>query len=265
VLNAGLFSAIREAGIFSADPDIGLGAFKILQNTRVLADTRLEIDNPKALANYYELLLAILKVITAIVLSQGPQNDQTISQARHFLEEYRSTIVSIFKRCAGIGGAADGNRETLESLVNNFTVLISAAGFLDVRTAVNIVYGLLLNLTERIRDSGAQIGPSSIFLSLVRTRLCSPSRHVEYPRGNECRQEPDASLERTIACKRNQSLLLQNAQRLMLCSSFPHSPKSLLPVLSSLNKMLPKHLPASESLALRVAPFCSSGNVFDVF
>lgn len=75
----------------------------------------------------------MLKIITAIVLSQGSQNEQTISQARHFLEEYRSSIVSIFKRCAGIGSAVKANREVLEALVDNFTVLISAAGFLDVR------------------------------------------------------------------------------------------------------------------------------------
>lgn len=85
------------------------------------------------MAKYYELLLAVLKVVAAVVLSQGPQNDQTISQARHFLEEYRSSIVAIFKRCAGIGNASNSNRDVLEALVDSFTVLISAAGFLDVK------------------------------------------------------------------------------------------------------------------------------------
>jgi nuclear pore complex protein Nup205 len=90
------------------------------------------VDNPQALTKYYELLLAMLKVIVAIVLSQGQQNEQTISQARHFLEEYRSSIVSIFKRSAGIGSVGKNNRDVLEALVDNFTILISAAGFLDV-------------------------------------------------------------------------------------------------------------------------------------
>lgn len=102
------------------------------------ADIILDIDNPAALKVYFKLLLNIIHIINAIVLSRGQQNDQTLAQARHFLQEYRSSIMSIFKRSAKIGqpnemGIARGpNEELLEQLVDQFTVLIAASSFLEV-------------------------------------------------------------------------------------------------------------------------------------
>jgi len=98
----------------------------------------LDIDNPAALKVYFKLLLDIIHIINAIVLSRGQQNDQTLAQARHFLQEYRSTSMSIFKRSAKIGQvnevgiARDPNEELLEQLVDQFTVLIAASSFLEV-------------------------------------------------------------------------------------------------------------------------------------
>lgn len=96
---------------------------------------------------YYDLLLQLTHIINAIVLSRGEQNDQTLAQARHFLQEYRTSIMSVFKRNARIGGLAsveggspeDGgakkgeknNQEILADLVDQFTVLIAASGFLE--------------------------------------------------------------------------------------------------------------------------------------
>jgi len=85
-------------------------------------------------------LLDIIHIINAIVLSRGQQNDQTLAQARHFLQEYRSSIMSIFKRNAKIGqsfeasSTGDPNKGLLEQLVDQFTVLIAASGFLEVRS-----------------------------------------------------------------------------------------------------------------------------------
>jgi len=106
----------------------------VSQETNILLD----IDNPAALKVYFKLLLDIIHIINAIVLSRGQQNDQTLAQARHFLQEYRSSIMSIFKRNAKIGqpnevsGAGDPNKELLEQLVDQFTVLIAASAFLEV-------------------------------------------------------------------------------------------------------------------------------------
>ncbi|KAK3059467.1 hypothetical protein LTS18_010810 [Coniosporium uncinatum] len=114
VVNAGLFPAIRTSQIFSADPDIGL-----------------EIENTQALEKFFRLMLSLLRVINAVVVSRGTQNDQTLTQAREFLQENRGCAVSVFKRNAGIGGKVEGNREELNELVDQFTLLVSATGFME--------------------------------------------------------------------------------------------------------------------------------------
>ncbi|KAF2797349.1 hypothetical protein K505DRAFT_235707 [Melanomma pulvis-pyrius CBS 109.77] len=117
VLNAGLFPSIRESRIFDVDPDIGL-----------------EFDNPNALKKYYELMLAVLRVINAAVIARGRQNDQTIFQAREFLKENRHSMVAIFKRSVnvGVGATQDmGAAGDLSDLVDCFTVLVDITGFLQ--------------------------------------------------------------------------------------------------------------------------------------
>lgn len=80
-------------------------------------------------------MLSVLRIINAVVLSRGAQNDQTIAQARQFIHEFRPCIVAIFKRNAKIGAVSADNEAVLEELVDNFTALISAVGFLEVRSA----------------------------------------------------------------------------------------------------------------------------------
>lgn len=92
-----------------------------------------ELGNTEALDTYFELILRLLKIVNAVVLSKGSENDQVTSLAQHFLEDHRSTIVAIFKRNAKIGaGAGEQNSKVLEEIVDNFTVLITAARFLSV-------------------------------------------------------------------------------------------------------------------------------------
>ena len=118
LINAGLFPAIRSSSLFSVDPDLGI-----------------EIDNPEALSKYYKLLLALTKIVVSVVLSRGPQNDQTLILTRSFLVENRSLVVAIFKREAKIGGVSfDDAGVSIEELVELFTLLIAATDFLEVPT-----------------------------------------------------------------------------------------------------------------------------------
>ena len=95
--------------------------------------TNLEIDNPEALAKYYRLLLSIARVITSVVLSRGPQNEQSIESAKAFLTENRPLVVSMFKRQARIGGVSfDDAGVDIEELVELFMLLIAMTNFLDV-------------------------------------------------------------------------------------------------------------------------------------
>jgi nuclear pore complex protein Nup205 len=118
VLNAGLFPAIRDSGIFAVDPDIGL-----------------EFDDPNALRKYYELMLSVLRVVNAAVIARGRQNDQTVFQAREFLKDNRHSMVSIFKRSVNLGGSV-GVGEVMMGLVVDlvdcWTVLVEVTGFLQV-------------------------------------------------------------------------------------------------------------------------------------
>lgn len=132
VMNCGIFPAVRASGLFSVDPDIGIGEFCKKKVSRIKL-TCLEIDSPEALGKYYRLLLSLTRVIATIVLSRGPQNEQTIDSAREFLVENRPLVVSIFKRQARIGGVTfDNEGVDIEDLVELLVLLIAMTNFLDV-------------------------------------------------------------------------------------------------------------------------------------
>lgn len=98
--------------------------------------TNSEIDNSEALAKYYRLLLSLARVITAVVLSRGSQNEQTIESAKAFLTENRPLVVATFKRQARIGGVSfDDAGVDIEELVELFILLIVMTEFLDVSFA----------------------------------------------------------------------------------------------------------------------------------
>ena len=75
------------------------------------------------------------KVLTSIVLSQGPQNQQTLEHAKAFLVENRNSVVSILKRRAKLGNSLFGEErgeEVLDELVECYIILISCTEFLEV-------------------------------------------------------------------------------------------------------------------------------------
>ena len=116
ILEAGIFSSVRDSQLFATDPDIGL-----------------DIDNPEALENFYRLLVSVLRIINSIILVKGPRNNQITAQGRNFLLENRQCMQSIFKAASRSDRLSAESRDGLEELVDNFTVLISATDFLGVR------------------------------------------------------------------------------------------------------------------------------------
>ena len=118
--------------------------------------TCIEIDNPEALANYSRLLLSIARVITSVVLSRGPQNEQTIESAKVFLTENRPIVVSMFKRQARIGGVSfDDEGIDIEELVELFMLLIAMTGFLDVSHSEEYLHtGMKANIVYSTKSSG---------------------------------------------------------------------------------------------------------------
>ncbi|KAL8942978.1 MAG: hypothetical protein Q9216_001334 [Gyalolechia sp. 2 TL-2023] len=115
IVNGGLFQMIRDSGLFSVDPDLGIA-----------------IDNADALAKYYKLLLSVIRVIASVVMSRGSQNQQTIDQAKLFLSENRPLIVAIFKRQARVGAAATEDPTVdVEEMVELLVLLMTMTAFID--------------------------------------------------------------------------------------------------------------------------------------
>ena len=94
--------------------------------------TMSDIGNADSLKRFFELMLALLRVINAVVVSRGSANEQTMSQARNFLKENRASIVGVLKRHAKIGGVHVDVGVNLDDLVDNYTFLMSATNFLEV-------------------------------------------------------------------------------------------------------------------------------------
>ncbi|KAL9603047.1 MAG: hypothetical protein Q9219_001411 [cf. Caloplaca sp. 3 TL-2023] len=132
VINAGLFQMVRDSGLFSVDPDLGICTSNIHAFSSAWDLTAVAIDNTHALAKFYELLRSVLRVIAAVVMSRGSQNQQTIDQAKLFLSENRALIVAVFKRQARVGSASETSMIDVEELVELFVLLMAMTGFVDV-------------------------------------------------------------------------------------------------------------------------------------
>lgn len=140
VLGAGLFQIIRDSGVFSTDPDIGLGT-SLLPLTKGCILTCLDIADVDAIKKHYGLLLALMRVINCCVVSRGPQNEQTLAQAKKFVSENRLWMLSVFKRSARIGAAVDNELdEVVDELSDAYMLLISMSGFLDVSSLIPHIY-----------------------------------------------------------------------------------------------------------------------------
>lgn len=88
-----------------------------------------------------------MRVINAVVLSRGSQNEQTLAQARKFLSENRLSVLIVFKRSARLGVLENASfHETIDDLAAAYIVLISISGFLDVsRLAATVAVEILLH------------------------------------------------------------------------------------------------------------------------
>lgn len=115
VCNADIFNAVEDSGLFAVDPDLGVN-----------------IKGPEAVEKYYSILAAVLRILCAIVLSRGPQNQQTLNSARKFLSVIRPSILNILKKSAGIGAKKNTTTNTIDDITDLILFLISYTGFLEI-------------------------------------------------------------------------------------------------------------------------------------
>lgn len=131
MLTAGFFHSVKLSGLFAIDPELGVGRFcRGHLNSAKL--TNPDIEHPDAAGKLYELLVAIARVICAVVLSRGPQNEQTLDQARKFLTENRLSVLTVLKKSAGLAVSTQGSMKSTEELADSYTLLMSVSGFIDV-------------------------------------------------------------------------------------------------------------------------------------
>lgn len=107
IINAGLFPSLRESGLLSTDPDIGLD-IGLSSHGRNRGS-----DSTKALSTYFSLLTSIVRIVLACVIAKGAENESMLSEARGFCTEYWALIASVFKRSGGVGLMG---RETVRSV-----------------------------------------------------------------------------------------------------------------------------------------------------
>ena len=115
VLHSGFFAAITESKLFSTDPDIGL-----------------DIDNPLALKEFYRLLSAVLRLVTAVVMARGPSNAHVLQQAKNFLQENRFSMQAVFKRTSAVKKTAGPPETEAVEVADEFMKLVLVTGFLEV-------------------------------------------------------------------------------------------------------------------------------------
>lgn len=157
VINAGLIQAVQESGLFAVDPDLGIGrCSNLIDPGSWLRKT--EIDNPNALKKYYELLLSIIRVISSVVLSKGPQNELVLEQVRNFLISNRPSMVAVFKRHAKIGGVLVVDTSSdLSELVESYMLLITMTNFLEVSfTTTTISAGTSVTQPWQFEEKGVK-------------------------------------------------------------------------------------------------------------
>ncbi|TLS28723.1 hypothetical protein PpBr36_00589 [Pyricularia pennisetigena] len=111
VLQANLLRAIELSGLFAADPEL-----------------QIDRSDTKALADHYDLLIRVMRVIGAAILSRGAHN---VPQGRRFLTEHRMLVMHVLKRSAGIAAVDQKLEELVVGLADSFMVLITATEFLE--------------------------------------------------------------------------------------------------------------------------------------
>ncbi|KAH7159969.1 nucleoporin Nup186/Nup192/Nup205 [Dactylonectria estremocensis] len=114
VLHSNLLRALDISGLFAADPEL-----------------QINVSNPRALEQHYDLLAQMVRIVGAALVSRGSHN---VVQGRRFLTDHRMLVTHTLKRSAGIGSgtADDGLDMRVEELAEGLMVIIAATGFLEV-------------------------------------------------------------------------------------------------------------------------------------
>lgn len=123
VLNSDMFQAVDDSSLFSTDPDIGL-----------------DIDNPTALKEFYAILADVLRLITAAVVSKGPQ------PGKAFLQKHRYTVQAIFKQAS---------RGQATEVADELQRLLLATDFLEVCTVKYCRTKRTTNIDEQDDEASA--------------------------------------------------------------------------------------------------------------
>lgn len=91
------------------------------------------------MAHYHNLLTHLTRLVLAVTVSKGAENEGMMREARGFCSEYRGLICAVFKRSAGVGlmgreSVREGNEKgegRLRELAETLMVLVSVCGWVE--------------------------------------------------------------------------------------------------------------------------------------
>lgn len=125
---------------------------------RPFANQVTDVDNSKALHNYYELLLSVLRLLVSTFLSRGLRNEQCQYQMRTFLQDYRPNIVGLLKRHNGVSGHIDPeSKKVLGKIVDAYVALMSMADFVEVSRISLLSHRVIADSLRSLRTKARSI------------------------------------------------------------------------------------------------------------
>ncbi|ODQ82158.1 hypothetical protein BABINDRAFT_46440 [Babjeviella inositovora NRRL Y-12698] len=96
-----LFKTIRRAAFLRVDPDLGVDL--VFDESKHGVSVKFSLDKPLAVANgisYFELLVPIFQLVSAVLLSMGSANQPVIQQVRELMVHFDKLTVGVLKRDA---------------------------------------------------------------------------------------------------------------------------------------------------------------------
>lgn len=122
LIQCGVFSVLQSCEFLNIDPDVGIGG----GSSRVGNGNDSDVQ-----ANFYELLIPVFQVVSAILLSMGPENEPVISRVTKFLDDHQHLAVAILKK--DILQQRGDNESKLQDLVKLLVLLISLTDYLPMK------------------------------------------------------------------------------------------------------------------------------------
>jgi nuclear pore complex protein Nup205 len=115
LIQCGFFKVLNSCQFLNIDPDVGIGGRRP--------------NETDVHTNFYELLIPVFQVVSAILLSMGPENEPVILRVTKFLDDHQQLTVAILKK--DILQQRPESESKLQELVKLLVLLISLTDYVS--------------------------------------------------------------------------------------------------------------------------------------